>query len=93
MKIIWNEPTSIDFLLKLPLDQMLNIDVELREENFTNVLKRTKKLSEFDYDFYDVSDIVVLKCISSYLSNLTMLNLGCYLCCETLDIDEIKKRT
>ena len=82
--------SNIDFLLKLPLDQMTKIDVGLRGKNLVNILQRTTNLSEFYYRFNEPSEMMILNSISSHLTNLTKLKLYSYIFYfEIFNIDQM----
>ena len=69
---------TADFLMKLPLDQMIRIYVfGLKGKHLENVLRRTKKLGTFNYCFCEESksEIVLFKSICYRLNNLTKLEL------------------
>ena len=83
---------SFKCLLKLPLEQMTTLKTGVRGESLIEVLKITKSLTNFYYDFKDASDIVILESMSTYLSNLTTLNLEARLNFQVAKLDKMFSR-
>ena len=84
---------TADCLLKAPLNQMITLKTSLRGDNMINVLKHTKKLSNFYYRFKHTDEIAVLKGISIHLNNLTEIQLiSVFINFDFQELDEIMSR-